>query len=211
MKIMRLVSFIAIAILCFILYAVFRTGIFGNKKVDTNTALSKDSFIQTPMAQPSNAILADTLSELATKPTTSLAVQSEMSKKKPPLPTHNLTEKEKIEAQKKAKATLLASEKAAANNKLTPKAGDTFDESSTVDKKENVEPKFHVIIGSFKQEANAKAQAAIFEQKFNKKANIVKQGGFVRVWADEFEFTQAATLYSKKLKEAGQDNIILKY
>ncbi len=123
------------------------------------------------------------------------------------------TEPNKIISPKEAaKTAKSATEKAATSTtqtvaapKETPKA------ASTVVKKENTDARFHVIIGTYASEANAKTKAVAFEQKNKKKASILKYGGYYRVSADDFEFGQAASQYALKLREGGEDSIILKF
>lgn len=113
----------------------------------------------------------------------------------------------KTNAKKEVKTTLAT--KTESNGAQTTET--KTEKASTFVKKAPAEQRFHVIIGSYSKEANAKAKAAEFEKTNSKKATVVKQGGFFRVCADEFEFGQAAAQYAQKLKEAGEDNIILKF
>jgi cytoskeletal protein RodZ len=103
-----------------------------------------------------------------------------------------------------AKATTSSSQTTLAKTE-TPK------EASTTAKKENTDARFHVIIGTYASEANAKSKALVFEQKTKKKATILKYGGYYRVSADDFEFGQAAAQYALKLRDGGEDSIILKF
>lgn len=269
MKIMRYFPLIALAILGFILYGLFKTSSFVNKKVDAKTLLSQDSIVKhaaDSAALSTNSVIADTLSTpaipavtttiapsvQANRVKTEIAVEpqhhSSSTKKDPasaestrPAPTHAPTslapptvgtavktpiltesskkvtvETPKTDATKQGQARGIVK---APLTKTTPSTssitvvakGDVPKSASVTVTKEIPELRFHVIIGSYGQEVNAKAKATAFEQKNNKKATIIKQGGYFRVCADEFEFAQAASQYAQKLKEAGEDNLILKF
>ena len=258
MKIMRYFPLIALAFLGFILYGLFKTSKFINKKVDSKTLLSQDSIVKQAadsMALSANSVIADTLSvpnpvatvpvvssimvpsvkgdtakkvpvdaksassatnQVATSPTSSTAstgakatVSTENSKKV-------TVETPKTEVSKQVQTRGIVktpqSKTTSSTNPTTLAAKGDVPKSASIEvKKDASEASFHVIIGSYGQEANAKAKAAAFEQKNNKKATIIKQGGYFRVCADEFEFAQAASQYAQKLKEAGEDNIIVKF
>jgi hypothetical protein len=121
---------------------------------------------------------------------------------------------EKADAKKKTavKAKPLT-EKSAVNATATPSNPKATPPKSgaVAAPKEGVEPRFHVIIGSYEKEVNATAKAAAFLKLTKKKATIVKQGGFFRVCADEFDAEQAAGEYAQKLKSAGEKSIIVKF
>ena len=262
MKIMRYIPLIALAILGFIIYGLYKTSSFVNKKVDSETLLAQDSLVQQALYSTSRATgsspvntglpIVDSLATSATtiaspvtttstpdvaQPkassqgkettpntatnTTSSSVATTLAK--PVVPTKAITtaktatEPSKVDVKKKAQVTApvtkTAVDKAAATTGTqTVVAKNEIPKSaSTTGKTDIAETRFHVIIGSYKNESNAKAKASEFNQKNNKKANIVKQGGYFRVSADDFEFSQAAAQYAQKLKEAGEDNIILKF
>lgn len=273
MKIMRYFPLIALAFLGFILYGLFKTSKFINKKVDSKTLLSQDSIVKQAadsMALSANSVMVDTLSvpnpvatvpvvssimapsvkgdnsskgtavapdyhsnaakkvpvdaksassatnQVATSPTSSTAstgtkatVSTENSKKV-------TVETPQTEVSKQVQTRGIVktpqSKTTSSTNPTTLAAKGDVPKSASIEvKKDASEASFHVIIGSYGQEANAKAKAAAFEQKNNKKATIIKQGGYFRVCADEFEFAQAASQYAQKLKEAGEDNIIVKF
>lgn len=266
MKIMRYFPLIALAFLGFILYGLFKTSNFINRKNEAKALLSQDSIINNAPNQEAvsaNPVLTDTLVSPTTtlttpvvttvpssSPSVSVKQEQENSAKKDPasaepvtaaansVPTLLSTPMPVPKRAKKtpSKATVVTeSDNATATEpaksepkkavdkgtatKATPSTsstattakGDVPKSASIAVKKEASETSYHVIIGSYTQEANANARAAAFEQKNKKKATVIRQGGYFRVCADEFEFAQAASQYAQKLKEAGEDNMILKF
>jgi hypothetical protein len=265
MKIMRYFPLIALAFLGFILYGLFKTSSFINKKADAKALLLQDSIVNNAPnhgAVSTNPVLADTLATATTltapvvatvpssSPTVSAKQEQRSAAKKDPASAEPVTATANsvptllstpMPVPKRAKKTpskaTVATESGNATStepakpepkkaidkgtgtKATPSTsstaiaakGDVPKSASIAVKKEASETSYHVIIGSYTQEANANARAAAFEQKNKKKAKIIKQGGYYRVCADEFEFAQAASQYAQKLKEAGEDNMILKF
>lgn len=243
MKIMRYFPLIALAILGFIGYSLYKTSNFINKQVNSETLLLQDSSVQKNNDSISLTTVTSVLdnssssdSSLSTSPATGLtSVQNNAPNSAasqiettpaPPTTTSIATTLATPEAKSsssktttKTEAQLKANAKKEVKTTLATKtesngaqtAETKTDKALASVKKAPAEQRFHVIIGSYSKEANAKAKAAEFEKTNSKKATVVKQGGFFRVCADEFEFSQAATQYAQKLKEAGEDNIILKF
>ena len=269
MKIMRYFPVIALGILGFIVYGLYQTGTFINKKAEAQTLLTQDSLVKkatdAKALSSTPSLLADTLSVA----TTDADVVAPIVDVKPIISdakktTVEVAPKRRSDEDKKkpASATITPKVVAPIASATTPKAATTAKQGSTptteplktddkkstqtravvktpitkaastattgttvigakpeIPKSASIEVKkdateaatFHVIIGSFAQEANAKAKLATFEQKNSKKGVIIKHSNLFRVCADEFEFAQAAAQYAQKLKEAGEESLILKF
>ncbi len=214
MKNTRYLLLAGLVVVGVILYGLYRTGSLKNKtrpsvsaednllKNAEDTALTTgstmlDTFsMLPPLSSPSqNALTKQEIKSIAPSSPPEQSLSTALAN--PPL-----SKPTKEEAQKKT-------------TKPNPVEG-TTDKAPYVatlsnPSKESSAQRFHVIVGSFSQEANAQAKALDFEHKNNKKATVIKQGGYFRVCADEFEFASSAALYAQKLKEAGFDFIILKF
>ena len=265
MKIMRYFPVIALGILGFIVYGLYQTGTFINKKAEAQTLLTQDSLVKAATdakaLSSTPSLLADTLS-VATTVAPVVDVKPIISDAKKT--TAEVAPKRRSDEDKKkpASATIAPKVVAPIASATTPKAATTAKQGSTptteplktddkkstqtrtvvktlttkaastattgttalgakpeIPKSASIEVKkdateaatFHVIIGSYAQEANAKAKLATFEQKNSKKGVIIKHSNLFRVCADEFEFAQAASQYAQKLKEAGEESLILKF
>ena len=195
MKNMRSLLLIAFVILCVIAYMLYRTGSFINTTVDAKALEKEDSLVSqaTDPSMTPSSLLFDTFPMPPTTHSQQAAVKQE------PNPAEQTT------TTNKPISTSLASPDVPKTPTVKPTT--TKGETPT----DAAEPRFHVIIGSFSNETNAKAKALDFETKNNKKATVIKQGGYFRVCVDKFEFVSSAKIYVQKLKDAGQDFIILKF
>ena len=204
MKNMRYLPLIAFAILCVIAYSIYRMGSFINTTVNAKNLEKEDNLVnQTtdPSMAPSSLIF-DTFP----MPPTATEVQKAPVEQEPiPAETAKQPISTSLASPSVPKtATVLKEEK-----KIMPPSVATTTTNETLKGAGDV--RFHVIVGSFSIEANAKAKALDFEAKNSQKATVIQQGGYFRVCADEFEFASSATIYTKKLKAAGIDVIILKF
>jgi hypothetical protein len=262
MKILRFIPHISLAVLGIIAFIVYKTGSFVNKKVITETALSRDSTSQIgadtaglTIGQPASEALSaasaiatpllPTAGVSSTSPATEASAAKQTASLEPEKAKAHETASSKAAVSTSTTAEAAHSSKAqpakAVAKKDAPKAvtekaatasptaetkkgtpakeaaattsvkKEIPQEASATPKKENPDARFHVIIGTYSSEANAKTKALAFEQKTKKKASILKYGGYYRVSADDFEFGQAASQYALKLREGGEDNIILKF
>jgi SPOR domain len=94
--------------------------------------------------------------------------------------------------------------KGVADTKINPKKVDVMDDSS-------LKGNYHVVIGSYSVEANAKADAAKFEKKYNTKAKVVIHKGLYRVSTKNFDSEKGAIDYADKLKIGGANTLVLKF
>jgi SPOR domain len=94
--------------------------------------------------------------------------------------------------------------KGVAEAKIGPKKEGILDDSS-------VNGNYHVVIGSYGVEANAKADAAKFEKKYNTKAKVIIHKGLYRVSTKNFDSEKGAIDYADKLKIGGTNTLVLKF
>jgi SPOR domain len=94
--------------------------------------------------------------------------------------------------------------KGVAETKISPKKEAILDNSS-------INGRYHVVIGSYGVEANAKADAAKFEKKYNTKAKVVIHKGLYRVSTKNFDSEKGAIDYADKLKIGGANTLVLKF
>ena len=203
MKSMRYFILIALLLSCFIVYRLYKAGRSVNKTINSQALFIEDSLVNSAN-DPSALVTLDTAYMPSTVSTPSQSTTVEQSKSTAPTVTpistilatpYVATKQPKIETQKKTPSPKRTTE--------TAEQGKTRKEASG--------KRYHVIIGSFSTESNARTKASDFEKKSNKKATIIQQGGYFRVCADEFELTQLATQYAQKLKQAGEDCMVLQF
>ena len=94
--------------------------------------------------------------------------------------------------------------KGVTDSKTSPKKTVVLDDSS-------IKGRYHVVIGSYGVEANAKADAAAFEKKSKTKTKVVIHKGLYRVSSNSFESEKAANEYADKLKIGGAKTLVLKF
>jgi cell division septation protein DedD len=225
-KIFRSFPLIAAAVLGLIGFGLFKTSNFVNAKVAAEKQLSTDSLnanlmnlSANPMNAAPNSTLPDTLTanpNAATTPTTvanSTATpdikpsETAMLESATPAlsaeatsdavdgePTKNNAKKMTNKSPKAAKAT--ASKASNAKETATKAAA---------------APRFHVVVGTFKVLANAKAAALKFEQKTQAKLTVLTYKKLFRVSAGDFITEKEATDLATKVKTGGDKCIVLKF
>jgi hypothetical protein len=210
MKFFRNFPLIAAALLGFIGFTFYKTSNFVNKGVEAKQQAAQDTIAQIvsdSAALSTPAGLPDTLQDPSVA-AVSAAPMGVVNSAKTAI--QEVTKLQSGASDNLAETTIAVNESPKTEEKTPSKTA-----RKTTDKKKAnaklTEPRFHVIVGSYEKEVNAKAKAASFAKQAKTKATVMKQGGFFRVCAEEFDTDKAAADYAQKLKQAGEESIVVKF
>jgi hypothetical protein len=210
MKFFRNFPLIAAALLGFIGYTFYKTSNFVNKGVEAKQQAAQDTIaklVSDNAALSTPAGLPDTLHDPSVAAVSTAPMEAINSAK---TVVDEVTKLQNGTSDNLSETTIAVNE----SPKIEEKTPSKTARKPTTKKKNSAkptEPRFHVVVGSYEKEVNAKAKAASFAKQAKTKATVVKQGGFFRVCANEFDTEKAAADYAQKLKQAGEESIVVKF